>query len=177
MAAGATYEPIATTTLASAAATITFSSIPSTYTDLKVIYVIRSTIANDFMQITVNGATTNYSLTYLTGDGTSASSSRTTNSSCWYFGGYGAGYIPTAANMFALGTIDLFSYSGSTNKTALATWSADRNGTGGATERYVGLYRSTSAITTIKLETFNSAGGSNYIAAGTTATLYGIKAA
>jgi hypothetical protein len=30
----ATYEPIATTTLGTAAATITFSSIPATYSDL-----------------------------------------------------------------------------------------------------------------------------------------------
>ena len=37
MAAGATYEPIATQTLASAAASITFSSIAATYTDLRLV--------------------------------------------------------------------------------------------------------------------------------------------
>jgi hypothetical protein len=35
----ATYEPIATTTLGTAAAFITFSSIPATYTDLRLVIV------------------------------------------------------------------------------------------------------------------------------------------
>jgi hypothetical protein len=169
-----TYENIATTTLGSAASLINFTSISGSYTDLRLVYAIRSTIANDFMWITVNGAATNYSSTYLSGDGSTASSSRSTNATFWGLGGSSGAYIPTAADTFAFGTIDIFSYSGSTNKTALATWSADRNGTGGV-ERTVGLYRSTSAITSIKLETFNSAGGGgNFIAAGSTATLYGI---
>ena len=38
----ATYEPIATTTLGSAQATVTFSSIPGTYTDLVLITNSRS---------------------------------------------------------------------------------------------------------------------------------------
>ena len=38
----ATYEPIATTTLGSAATNITFSSIPATYTDLRLVLVARS---------------------------------------------------------------------------------------------------------------------------------------
>lgn len=169
-----TYEPIATTTLGSAASLINFTGISSAYTDVRLIYTIRSTVANDFMWITVNGAATNYSFTYLAGNGTTASSSKSSNATFWGLGGYSGAYIPTAADTFALGTIDFLSYSGSTNKTALATWQADKNGSGGV-ERIVGLYRSTSAITSIKLETFNSAGGAgNYIAAGTTATLYGI---
>jgi hypothetical protein len=170
----ATYEPIATTTLGSAASLINFTSISGSYTDLRLVYTIRSTISNDFMWITVNGAATNYSRTYLYGDGSSTGTSRSTNATFWGLGGGSGAYIPTAADTFALGTIDFFSYSGSTNKTALATWQADKNGSGGV-ERVVGLYRSTSAITSVKLETFNSAGGGgNFIAAGSTATLYGI---
>ena len=71
-----------------------------------------------------------------------------------------------------MATVDIFSYAGSTNKTALASFSNDRNGAGGVAAN-VGLWRSTSAITTIKWYAANS----ENLAAGTTATLYGIKAA
>lgn len=169
-----TYDPIATTTLGSNSSLINFTSISGSFTDLRLVYTIRSTIANDFMWITVNGAATNYSRTYLSGDGSSATTSRSTNATFLGLGGGSGAYIPTASNTFAFGIIDFLSYSGSTNKTALATWQADRDGSGGV-ERNVGLYRSTSAITSVKIETFNSAGGGgNFIAAGSTATLYGI---
>jgi len=61
------------------------------------------------------------------------------------------------------------SYAGSTNKTVLSEAANDKNGSG-IVNRLVGLWRNTSAITSITGTTF----------AGTltgTATLYGIKAA
>ena len=64
MAAGATYEPIATQTLASAAATITFSSIAATYTDLRLIFA--KPIGGSSLLLRFNSDTaTNYSWTYL----------------------------------------------------------------------------------------------------------------
>ena len=76
MAAGSTYTPIYTTTLASAAASYTFSSIPSTYTDL-VIAATGLTTAGTTLAMRFNGDTaTNYSDTYLLGNAGAASSSR-----------------------------------------------------------------------------------------------------
>jgi hypothetical protein len=76
----ATYTPIATTTLGSAASSYTFSSIPGTYTDLILIGSHRSTSGINGIHIRFNGDTgTNYSSTLLYGTGSAASSSRYIN--------------------------------------------------------------------------------------------------
>jgi hypothetical protein len=158
-----TYEPIATQTLGAPAATITFSSIPATYTDLRFI-VTCTTSGSGRIRAQYNGDTaTNYSATLLSGTGSTANSSRvTTANHIWLTGGTDT-TIPT------LGTLDLFSYAGSTYKTSIGTESKDLNGSG-VVGRYVQLWQSTSAINSITLFLFSG----NY-SIGTTATLYGIK--
>jgi hypothetical protein len=84
----ATYEPIATTTLGSAATTITLSSIPSTYTDLRLVTVLSNNGAGgDSLYITCNGdalgATSLYSETRLRGDGSTATSARSSSADRW----------------------------------------------------------------------------------------------
>lgn len=166
-----TYEPIATTTLGTAQSTITFSSIPSTYTDLRLVFTGTTTTGNVNLQIVFNGetgtASTNYSQTNLRGNGTAAASGRTTSTWNW-ISTWATGLDATIPTMT---TMDVFSYAGSTFKTGLITLSADLNGSG-STEAFVSLYRNTSAITQI---TLSPAGTTFKI--GTTATLYGIKAA
>lgn len=163
----ATYEPIATTTLGSAASTITFSSIPATYTDLRVVFIgVRNATGSQNLQMRLNGNTsTLYSYTFLDGNGSSASSAANSTQTEIDFT-YLTNFNSTTAPYFA--TADIFSYAGSTNKTALLTISNDKNGTGNAT-RGVGLFRSTSAITSVSLFTTL-----NTMPIGTTATLYGI---
>lgn len=158
----ATYEPIATTTLGSAASTVDFNSIPSTYTDLKLIYVGSASNVNFLVKLNSDSAS-NYSYLLIQGDGTSASSSAGTNQTS----GRG-GYISTT--QISLVELDFFSYAGSTNKTFLASSSGDANGSG-AVRKLVNLWRSTSAITSINLSNSMS------FNAGSTFTLYGIKAA
>jgi hypothetical protein len=165
-----TYEPIATTTLGSATSTITFSSIAGTYTDLRLVFVGKNVTSNSSLLIRFNGDTsgsTLYSFTQLVGTGSSAVSSRDSSMSNWNTFYYG---MPNAANTFAMATLDVFSYAGSTNKTGLITASNDNNGSGDV-DRTVGLYRSTSAISSMTL----SNQGALLFAIGTTATLYGIK--
>lgn len=162
----ATYEPIATTTLGSAATNITFSSIPSTYTDLRVVLVAKGTVSGNDIELTFNSSTTGYSRTRLIGNGTTASSSRQTSTTRIIVNNNGI-----SSAQFNLIEIDVFSYAGSTNKTVLASSSEDENGSG-VTGRVVGLWSNTSAITSLKL-----AVGADNFAIGTTATLYGIKAA
>jgi len=60
-----TYEPIATTTLSTATASVTFSSISGTYTDLRlVIFALGAT--SDYPYVEINSDTgTNYSKTVL----------------------------------------------------------------------------------------------------------------
>ena len=166
MAAGPTYEPIATTTLSSAASTITFSSIPNTYTDLRVVVANAFTSYGlDTVRIRFNSDTgSNYSYTMLTGDGSTAASSRGTSQTQPIVGR--AGYQSTRPSMIL---IDIFSYAGSTNKTYLAADAADQNGSG-EVNRVVGLWRSTSAINAIELRNVT-------FEAGCVVTIYGIKAA
>jgi len=158
-----TYEPIATQTLASAAATITFSSIPATYTDLRIVWVGTETAANQ-PYYRFNGDTaSNYSQTELRGNGASATAARDTNSVAIFALNNYSTTIP------ALGTLDVFSYTGSAYKTCLYTTSLDQNGSGYAT-RCVAAWRSTSTITSIVIGDLGTT-----LKAGTTATLYGIK--
>ena len=168
MPAGATYEPIATTTLTSSQANITFSSISSSYTDLRVVLQFTAVAGGGELDLQFNGVTTTtYSNTELYGTGATAASTYWANKDAIYI----VGSAGSSATVPTLATIDIFSYAGSTNKTVLGTWSGDRNGSG-VVGRIVGLWRSTSAINSILLKL-----GSSSFATGTTATLYGIKAA
>lgn len=165
MPAGATYEPIATTTLGSAAATITFNSIAGTYTDLKLVFNgTGSTTLNAWLTFN-NDSTALYSQTNLFGDGTAGGSTRQSAQSYIRL----PYSIITTTPTFV--SYDVFSYAGSTFKTVLLSAAADNNGSGYTTLQ-VGLYRSTSAITRLDLTT-----STGNFAIGTTATLYGIKAA
>ena len=159
-----TYEPISTNTLSSATSTITFSSIPATYTDLVFVLTFTTTTASQDTNLQFNGDTaTNYSRTVLSGSGAAVSSARQSS----------VAQIQIGNNNFSSTTIpqmisiNVFSYAGSTNKTASCVISADTNGSG-AVERSVGLWRSTSAITSMSLISTGS------FATGTSATLYGI---
>lgn len=168
MPAANTYTQIASTTLGSATATVTFSSIPSTYTDLVLVMQPVTTAAGNTMYIQFNSiAGTSYSGTALLGNGTSASSNRRTNS------GYGTisenvTSSATAGNTTCI--INIFNYANTTTfKTYLAR---GNNGNNGVVEAQVGLCSNTAAISSL---TF-LVGGTTY-AAGSTFNLYGITAA
>ena len=162
-----TYDRIATQTLGSSASSVTFSSIPSTYTDLRLVMNYRSNTGIAGSSIQFNGDTgSNYSETFIRGNGSAASSSRFTNSTYLQVGWQG--WATTTIPQFC--TVDIFSYAGSTFKTVVGEDNADRNGAGEVV-RFVALWRSTSAITSIVVN--ENAGGGNY-AAGSTFTLYGI---
>lgn len=159
----ATYEPIATTTLSSNAASTTFTSIPSTYTDL-IIIVQGYMTADENVYLQFNSDTaSNYSNTTLGGDASSAFSNRTSNQSKLLVGG-----LFTSSTGQAIHHV--FNYANTTtNKTVLT-----RSDTAGnIVQARVGLWRSTSAITSILIGADSS---SNFIS-GATFTLYGIKAA
>ena len=167
----ATYEPIATTTLGSAGNSLTFSSIPATYTDLRLVVVAfdasnDSTTANLFFQFNTDTGS-NYSSTHLRGNGSAASSTRLTNTTVMPLT-----YQTSLADNTTtptMGIADIFSYAGSTYKTALILNANDQNGSG-SVEAFVGLWRNTAAINEIKV----FMGGGLNLKAGTTATLYGI---
>jgi hypothetical protein len=162
----ATYEPITSTTLTSAQADITFSAISGSYTDLRLVFEGLAVSAGVDIYCQVNGDTaSNYSHTRLTGNGSAASSSR---GSSLAFMRFSDGGSPQTTNS-SLTKVDFMNYSNTTTfKTALNR--ADNANRG--MDAVVNLWRSTAAITSIKL--YLSSGN---IASGAIATLYGIKAA
>lgn len=163
----ATYEPIATTTLGTAGQ-IAFTSIPSSYTDLRLVLVGTALNSFDHARMRFNSDTgTNYSSTELYTGGAAVGSIRNTNTSFIYVDAQGGGMSSTIPGFM---TVDIFSYTDSSYKTCLTTGNEDTNGTG-YVSRGVGVWRNTSAITRIDLLT---EGGTPNFKAGTTATLYGI---
>jgi len=157
-----TYTPIATTTLGSAAASYTFSSIPATYTDLVLIASTGSSFSSsaDAYQLTFNGATTSFSVTRLYGNGSSANSDRYTTPY--------AGWISTA---LGADTIHIMNYANTTvYKTAITRSSSE--GTYSIAGATAVLWQSTTAINSVKIS-----GTSGNLLSGSTFTLYGIKAA
>lgn len=171
MAAGPTYEPIATTTLGSNG-TITFSSIPNTYTDLRLI--INGGIANYGWNIRWrynNDNSAIYSYTSLYGESSSAYSNRVTGDTKFATTpGIGSGNN----SLSIISLIDILNYA-NTNvfKSTLSRTGEVPTMTYGV----VGLYRSTAAINSIFIYCGASDDGVANLYAGTTATLYGIKAA
>lgn len=162
MAAGATYEPISTTTLGSTAATVTLSSIPGNYTDL--ILVISATVSGaTTIHYRLNSdASTNYSVTVLQGNGSTVSSFRGSNED-----NIGFGVFYTTQNN---SITHLQNYSNTTTyKTLLTRY----NNAGNLVGTRVALWRSTAAISSIYLYL----DGSETFGSGSTFTLYGIAAA
>jgi hypothetical protein len=158
-----TYEPIQTYTLASPG-TITFTSIPSTYTDLRlIINYTQGSSSSAQGYINNDSAGTSYSRTLLYGNGTSALSARNSNVSVFTLPVVSNSTIPNFV------TMDFMSYSNtSTFKTFLAQGSSDQNGSGFSAAS-VFLWRDTSAINRIDLY------GNGTFAIGSTFTLYGVK--
>jgi hypothetical protein len=169
MAAGSTYTRIANTSV-SGASTIDFTSISGSYTDLVlVLSVTVSSPSGGTMYFQVgNGSLdtgTNYSLTTLGGNGSTASSTRSANISA----GLAVGYIGgiTASEI----TTVLLNFQNYSNTSGYKTVLSRGNTASSVVDANVSLWRSASAINTIRIymsgtRTFTG-----------TATLYGIAAA
>jgi hypothetical protein len=165
MAAGSTYTPIATTTLGSATLTVTFSSISGSYTDLVLIIGGKNASSDQGIVTQVgNGSIdtgSNYSTTYLIGDGTSATSGRASSATSIIAG--------RMDNVASTSIINYMNYSNTTTyKTVLG-----RGNDGTLVIQHVGLWRNTAAINTINVFNLSSVN----FATGTVLTLYGIAAA
>ena len=165
----ATYEPISTYTTIGSELTITLSSIPSTYTDLRFVLVGANTNSGATTYIRFNSDFgSNYSWSEIYNGGFGASASRTNSSGYMYIGDAVNGQSNSIPNLM---TLDVFSYASSQFKTCFAVLNNAYPNNGGMTFR-VGLYRSTSAINSI---TFRNDIGSFPV--NTIATVYGIKRA
>ena len=161
-----TYEPIATANGTGSSGQISFSSIPSTYTDLVLIANAQSTSGARQMYLTFNSDTgSNYSRTILFGTGSSAGSARNSNTLQTYLDYYGI----VEATSPCIHISNIMNYS---NTTTYKTMLTRANDSASGVDAICHLWRSTAAINRIDIYL-----DAVSFATGSTFTLYGIKAA
>lgn len=160
-----TYTPIATYTLGSASQSVTFSSIPSSYTDLQLI--IDSSMGGEIVQARFNSDTgSNYSCSNLYGTGSAAATNRRSS-----FTEARLGIENANTTSKGVVIVDFMNYA---NTAVYKSFLSSAGYASQETTLRAGLWRSKSAINTILVSSFN---GSWPFAAGSTFTLYGIAAA
>jgi hypothetical protein len=166
-----TYTKIASVTLGSGgAASIDFTSIPSTYTDLCVKYSARHSIGTVLLYMRVNGDTgSNYPQRQIYSDSTTPVATAFTGTYFGYYGGTVASNF--TANTFSNSEIYIPNYANTSyTKTISVDTVTENNGAESWFGLFAGRWNSTAAITSLSLfyTSFNQAQYS-------TATLYGIK--
>ena len=161
----ATYTEIASVTVGSGgASTIDFASIPSTYTDLKIVFTLRSSASTNDCKIEFNGTTANYSERAFYGSGSAAGTFNDAiinpfvNSSSY------------TANTFLSGESYIPNYAGSAYKSVSTDTVQENNATLAYSAINAALWSNGAAITSIKLTP-----ASGNFAQYSTAYLYGIK--
>lgn len=160
----ATHTLIQTITVgAGGAASIDFTSIPGTYTDLILYMSARSTDLRA-LNIKFNNTSTTYTVRHLDGDGTSVTSNNN------YLAGDATPSTATAS-VFGNNVYYIPNYAGSTQKSYSVDSVTENNGTTAYQHLTAGLWNGTSAITQI---TFNILSSGNF-AQYSSASLYGIK--
>lgn len=158
-----TYTPLATVTLGSAAASVTFSSIPATYKDLVIVTDTLNSSGSENLKLRFNSDTgSNYSSLRLTSDGLGAYSGSINNTTFAYADHSAYGDAANRHNHI----IQFLDYS-ATDKHK--TFLARANNASRGVDAMVARWASTSAITTIRL--FYEIGNIN---SGSRFDLYGI---
>ena len=168
------YDSIATVTVGSGgASTVTFSSIPSTYTHLQIRFISRNNRSGqsvDALNIKANGdSSAIYANHRLQADTSSANASGGSSLGSAIFSQTPAS--TATANIFGVGIIDILDYSNTNkNKTFKTLSGFDANGSGYA-GLYSGLWASTAAINSLTISSNDGSGVLQY----TSFALYGIK--
>jgi hypothetical protein len=166
-----TYTLIASYTVGSGgAATIDFTSIPATYTDLLVKYSLRtSTTAGATwydVYLTFNGTTTNYSGRFVYGDGSDDASGTDATTAIFLR----PSASTSTASTFGNGEVYIPNYTSSNNKSVSVDNVSENNATSAFAGLTASLWSNSAAITSI---TLTAATGT--LVQYSTAYLYGIK--
>jgi hypothetical protein len=169
----ATYTLISSNVLTSTAASVTFSAIPATYTDLEIRISSRSnnSAVSQNVNMTLNGLGTSvYSYTLLSGNGSAASSARASSTTDTNPTDNPA--ATATASTFSNAVIYIPSYTASQNKPMSSFGVRENNTTAAGILTSAMLFSSTAAITSI---TISSSGGSTSFVADSSFYLYGIS--
>jgi hypothetical protein len=162
---------ISTQTLASNTVSVTFSSIPATYTDLIIVCSLRDASAGTegkFAMVLNGDIGANYSDRLLLGSGSATSS--ITNASTTYMlfdaGTPGGG---ASNNIFGNAIITIPNYAGSTTKVVSVDAVSENASTASTAAIIGGVWNSTAAINAVMIR-----GVSNNLVTGSTISLYGL---
>lgn len=158
---------------ASGAATIDFTSIPQTFTDLKIVASLRGTRANNISELGIqfNGVTTSsYNYRVLRGNGATADSFNGSAGQVYAYGGIHPAASATAS-VFGNAEIYIPNYTSANNKSFSVDAVQETNGTTAYQILSADIFNNTAAITSIKFYSLDSDNFAQY----STATLYGIK--
>jgi len=165
------YASIATTTLGTATASITFSSIPATYTHLQVRGIVRPGTNNADMRLTLNSDSgSNYARHRLIGNGGSVDATGTASTA--FIGIFDANGLQTASTAFGAAVIDILDYANTSKYKTVRVLSGNDNNGSGQVGLSSGLWQSTLAVSTITL-VMSSGNLDTY----SSFALYGIKGA
>lgn len=163
-----TYVALDKVTVGTATPSITFSSIPSGYTDLVMVANFDGS-ASSYVTLTFNGVSgTSYSRTRLIGNGSSATSDRTANTSGIINLTYNTAGTPVT------GIYQIMNYSNTTTyKTVLCRDAAQPDNVAA----HVGMFRGSTGSSTEAITSVTLTKGSGNFTSGSTFSLYGIAAA
>jgi hypothetical protein len=174
-AAAGSYESIATATSAGSSATLTFSSIPSTYSSLQIRFISKPASSGGAIRMQMNGITTNtYWYHYLIGVGTAAAAGSSGGATNGIF--VMDNLTAPVTDIFGVGIIDIHDYASTTKVKTIRAFSGTNDnttGNGDEIQLWSGKNGATTAVSSI---TFANTSGQNF-ASGTTFSLYGIKGA
>ena len=163
-----TYTLIASSTVGVlGAASIDFTSIPSTYTDLMLRISARTTRVSyvDAISLSLNGLATNQSSRYLAGNGVTVTTGTLSSFRTLATG------VSATANTFGNSEFYIPNYAGSNYKSASSDGVSENNASDGEAWLVANLWSATAAINQLTITDLNSATFVQY----TTAYLYGIK--
>jgi hypothetical protein len=165
-----TYSLISSNVLSTSAASVTFSAIPSTYTDLVVRFSSRldRAVTDSTSRISTNISGSVYSATKLRGNGSAASSSRQSALAVWELDTINA--ATSTANTFSSGEIYFPNYTIAAYKPSSYFVVQEDNTTAANTQVISQLLSSNTAISSITIDGY----GYNFVA-GSSFYLYGIK--
>ncbi len=147
-----TMQLIAHQELASNQASITFNSIPQTFTDLYLVLCLRGSLNNPQIGHLLrfnNDSGANYKTMALSGNGSSASSFSQTTETYIYTGQAPA--LTSSASAFGNTSIYIHNYTGSTQKSVSVDAVRETNGSSTYLANFAGLWTSTAAINRIDI--------------------------
>lgn len=164
------YFSIATVTVGSGgSSTVTFSSIPSTYTHLQIRVTEQTSVFDKWRSIQFNGDTTtsNYTLHAIYGNGSTVGSDWYSTGNDWYW--YEAVNNHSTTSMGGY-IIDILDYS-STSKSKTMRWIGGHDNNGSGTSAFISkLWKNTAAINQIDFKVSSATFAQN-----SSFALYGIR--